>query len=93
MYSDLLHITQTPEGTIGASTNIFVQPTANGWNLIFWEGWGDCPSGCINNRYVYFTVTRAGSISRVGEYLRVYNSAMNVFEVTGQPRFGVPRAP
>ena len=35
---------------------------------MFKHGWGDCPSGCINNHFFYFEVdTAAGTIKKHGE--------------------------
>ena len=27
------------------------------WNVMFWQGSGDCPSGCTHNEYYFFAVT------------------------------------
>jgi len=59
--------------------------------LVFWEGWGDCEAGCINNRYSYFSAKKDGSITKVGEYVRSYNEDKNAFETTGAPMWGVPK--
>ncbi len=84
-------IEKTAKGTIGASTNITALDRADGWDLVFWEGWGDCPAGCINNRYSYFSVKRDGSVAQVGEYARVFNADQNSFDSTGAPMWSVPK--
>ncbi|HEX7594257.1 MAG TPA: hypothetical protein VF429_08815 [Anaerolineae bacterium] len=84
-------IEKTPKGTIGASTNITALDRADGWDLVFWEGWGDCPAGCINNRYYYFSVKQDGSVAQVGEYARVFNADKNSFDLTGAPMWSVPK--
>jgi hypothetical protein len=84
-------IEKTLKGTIGASTNITTLERADGWNLVFWEGWGDCPAGCINNRYSYFSVKQDGSVAQVGEYARVFNADKNSFDLTGAPMWSVPK--
>jgi len=90
-FPNVAHIKPTPPGTIGASTNIFVvYPRQDAIYLVFWEGWGDCPAGCINHRYYYFMV-KENVVTQVGEYARVYNSAKNDFEVSGVPMWGVPK--
>lgn len=90
-FPEVAHIKPTPPGTIGASTNITViLPRVDAWYLVFWEGWGDCPSGCINNRYHYFIV-KDGQATKVGEYARIYNAATNSFDTTGAPMWGVPK--
>lgn len=90
-FPNVAHIKQTPPGTIGASTNILiVYPRQDAIYLVFWEGWGDCPAGCINHRYYYFMV-KEGVASQVGEYARIYNTAKNDFDVSGTPLWGIPK--
>jgi hypothetical protein len=90
-FSAVTQIEKTSKGTIGASTNITVLDRADGWDLVFWEGWGDCPAGCYNNRYYYFSVKQDGSVAQVGEYARVFNSDKNSFDLTGAPMWSVPK--
>lgn len=90
-FPEMTHIKPSPPFSIGASTNItVVYPRTDATYLVFWEGSGDCPAGCINNRYYYFMV-KDGVVIKVGEYSRVYNEAKNNFETTGAPLWGVPR--
>ena len=90
-YPNLKGIKPTPKGTIGASTNIIGKETADGWNLIFWKGEGDCPAGCINNYYWYVSVDKFGATKQEGEYAREYNANTNSFQMRGQPMWGVPQ--
>jgi hypothetical protein len=90
-YPNLKDIKSTPQGTLGASTNIISQETAEGWNLIFWKGEGDCPAGCINNYYWYISVNKFGAAKLEGEYAREYNAHSNAFQTRGQPLWGVPQ--
>ena len=78
-------------GTIGASTDIVVQERSGGWNLVFWMGSGDCPSGCINNHYWYVSVEQSGQISLAGEYIREFDSATNSMKASGSAQWGIPR--
>jgi hypothetical protein len=78
-------------GMIGATTDITALQRADGWDLVFWEGWGDCPAGCINNRYSYFSVKKDGRVTQAGEYTRVFNADKNSFDTTGAPMWGVPK--
>ncbi len=82
-----------PKGTnaLGATTDIqVILPRQDAWLMVFWEGWGDCPSGCVNQRYTYFAVERDGRATKVGEYSRIFNSDKNAFEEKGSPLWGVP---
>jgi hypothetical protein len=89
-FPEVAHIKPAPRGTIGASTDITViAPRTDAWYLVFWEGSGDCPAGCINNRYYYFVV-KDGQAAKAGEYARIYNSATNSYDVVGAPMWGVP---
>jgi len=81
---------QKATGLIGASTDIKIIERADGWDLVFWEGSGDCPAGCISNRYQYFSVKRAGDVNKAGEYTRNYNASKNSFDVTGTSMWGIP---
>ncbi len=78
-------------GMIGGTTDITALQRADGWDLVFWEGWGDCPAGCINNRYSYFSVQPDGRVIQAGEYTRVFDADKNSFNTTGAPMWGVPK--
>lgn len=45
-----------PNGQYGGSSNVYPLQTIRGISYLFREGWGDCFSGCIYNRYWYFVV-------------------------------------
>ena len=45
-------------------SDIAAYPTAEGWEVIIFNQWGDCPSGCINKEMFRFEV-RGESIKRV----------------------------
>lgn len=90
-FAVLKGIQKKPAGSLGASTDIVVQERSGGWNLIFWQGSGDCTAGCINNHYWYVTVEKTGAVSLAGEYDRAYDGASNAVKTTGAPKWGVPR--
>jgi hypothetical protein len=90
-FPDLAKIKKAASGSIGAMTDIKIFDRGEGWEIVFVEGWGDCPSGCINNRYYYLSVRKDGRITKVGEYARIYNEATNAFQTSGVPMWGVPR--
>lgn len=47
---------------------IFFLPKGDSWHFVFKHGWGDCPSGCINNHYYYFTFNKQkGTVTKEGE--------------------------
>lgn len=89
-FPELKDIKPTASGTIGASTNITVQEMPGGWNLIFWKGSGDCPSGCINHHFWYISVDKTGKVAKAGEYVKEFDSAANNFKASGAPMWGVP---
>ncbi len=78
-------------GMIGGTTDITVLQRAASWDIAFWEGWGDCPAGCINNRYSYFSLQPDGRVIQAGEYTRVFDADKNSFNTTGAPMWGVPK--
>lgn len=50
------------------STGIRTFYLEDGYKFLFWEGSGDCPSGCIDIHEWYFIVTKMGIAQKVGEY-------------------------
>ena len=90
-FPEVAHIKPSPAFSIGASTNItVVYPRTDAIYLVFWEGSGNCPAGCINNRYYYFMV-KENVATKVGEYTRIYNADKNTFDTTGAPLWGLPK--
>jgi hypothetical protein len=90
-FPEMAKIQRAAPGTIGATTDIKVFDRGEGWELAFIEGWGDCTTGCINNRYYYFSVRRDGRITPVGTYTRIFDATTNTFQTSGVPMWGVPR--
>ncbi len=90
-FAEVAQVQKTPAGAIGASQNIFVFERTEGWDIAFWQGDGDCPAGCINNHYWYFSVKRDGRLSQMGEYVRIFDSQKNSFNISGVPMWGVPK--
>lgn len=90
-FAQVSKIQKAGAGIIGGSQNIFVFDRSDGWDLAFWEGSGDCPAGCINNHYYYFSVKKDGRVIKVGEYTRIYNSITNSFDATGVSMWGLPK--
>ncbi|MBI3914534.1 MAG: hypothetical protein HY327_10185 [Chloroflexi bacterium] len=90
-YPEVAKIGKAKAGIIGGSTDITVIERSDGWDLVFWEGWDDCPAGCINNRYAYFSVKKDGHLQKAGEYTRIHNAATNSFAVTGAAMWGIPK--
>ncbi|MBI1801950.1 MAG: hypothetical protein HYR71_10020 [Chloroflexi bacterium] len=90
-FPELRPITKAPPRAIGASTNITVLDDPGGWRLVFWQGSGDCPAGCINHHYWYVVVQPNGAVSLAGEYVREFSAAKNTIEERGQPLWGVPK--
>ena len=42
-------------------------PTADGWQVVFEVGWGDCQSGCIERHQWTYGVTRDGGVTLISE--------------------------
>jgi hypothetical protein len=42
-------------------------PAADGYQVVFEVGWGDCQSGCIDRHQWTYRVTHAGEVTLVGE--------------------------
>lgn len=70
---------------------IVVYEKQYGWEIVFYQGSGDCPSGCINNYFWYFSVYRDGNITKAGEYSRVFRPDKNDYQETGSPLWGYPK--
>lgn len=84
IYPEVKNIKRTTDA-IGQTMNISARQTDLGWNLMFWQGSGDCPAGCINDHYWYFTVYKNGKVEKIGEYEKIYNSRKNAPDETGSP--------
>ena len=84
------HVQPKSPGAIGATSDITTIERADGWDLVFWEGSGDCPAGCIDNRYYYFSAKKDGRVVQAGEYARIFNADKNSFDTTGAPMWGIP---
>jgi hypothetical protein len=79
----------TPEPFV--PDRVIVNDYGNRWDIIFSTGSGDCPSGCLNNYYWYFSVWPDGKIEKVGEYSRVFVPSTDSYEEEGVPLWGIPR--
>ena len=90
LFSMVANIVTAEPQVIGASQDIYILPRAGGWDIVFWEGTGDCMAGCLNNHYWYYKVEKIGQISQVGEFERVYNVSSNDFILRGMPLWGIP---
>ena len=61
LYADLSGVKYAePDGYAGDSPNIYPRSTPSGLTYLFRDAWGDCPSGCIYNKYWYFIITPTG---------------------------------
>lgn len=49
-----------PDSYAGDSPNIYPRSTSSGLTYLFRYAWGDCPSGCIYNKYWYFIIMPTG---------------------------------
>jgi hypothetical protein len=58
-------------GTLVGNMDIFYTVRNNVKQLIFWHGEGDCPAGCIDNWYWYFSVFPDCSVRYDGESPRL----------------------
>ena len=58
------------------------------WDVVIWHGEGDCPAGCIDNYYYYYSAWRNGRVEKAGEFSRVLNRASNSYVERGTPLWG-----
>ncbi len=49
-----------PNASIGDGTDIRASASNDEWHVEFRLAWGDCPSGCMEERWLHFAVTSAG---------------------------------
>lgn len=82
-YPELKNIEETPEVTIGKSMDIRAKQEDDLWKILFWQGSGDCPAGCLNDHEWYFTVKNNGSVEKAGEFERNFNSRKNGYDEKG----------
>jgi hypothetical protein len=50
-------------GQIGEGPHVMVEKVADGWQLTFVTGSGDCFAGCIEHAFAKFLVTPAGLVT------------------------------
>lgn len=70
---------------------VSVLERGNRWDIVFQTGSGDCPAGCINNYYWYFSVWQDGQVQKMGQFSRVFVPSKNGYEEKGSPLWGIPR--
>jgi hypothetical protein len=63
-----------------------------GFDVVFKLGFGDCPSGCTENDYRYFSTDGACAPAQVGRYHARWG-LQSCLEVDGAPMWGNPSAP
>ncbi len=51
------------DNLIGQAAWYEVETSADGWQVTIRIGWGDCPSGCINQHRWIYSVGRSGAVS------------------------------
>jgi hypothetical protein len=61
--SQFLGYRQQVPGQIGDGPHVVVSKVADGWQLTFVTGSGDCFAGCINHVYAKFLVTPSGQVT------------------------------
>jgi len=79
----LTRFVKPPPGLVGSGTDIFAKDVPDGWNIVFWEGWGDCLAGCINGRMCYVSVDTSGAVTLVGQFKREYDNGINAYRDSG----------
>jgi hypothetical protein len=89
-FPEVSEIEASDPTTIGISQDIYIHPIDPGWKIIFWQGSGDCPSGCLNDHYWYFSVKKNGEISLSGEFERIFDPFSGDYIITGEPLWGIP---
>jgi hypothetical protein len=57
-----------PDFLIGDGSTVCATIDGDTYHYVFDKASGDCPSGCINHRYYYFTTDLAGTITEHGSW-------------------------
>lgn len=78
--------------TSGESESIEAFTSTGGYRLVFYRGFGDCPSGCINREYFYFETDQSCAPNAAGDYHVIYDSGQNCMRVVGEPLWDIPSA-
>ncbi len=70
---------------------IYVFEKGNGaFQLAFYQGSGDCPSGCIDSAWTYIEMNEACEPERAGSFSATYSGEGNCREVSGSRMWGKP---
>jgi hypothetical protein len=79
----------------GTGDGSFIYPYGRGdggFDVVFKRGLGDCPAGCTENDYRYFSTDQACRPQKVGQYHAAWG-ADSCLEVEGTPMWNHPPAP
>jgi hypothetical protein len=90
-FPELNSISKRTPMEIGYSGDIFVQNAPDGWKVIFYSGWDDCPAGCINGRWYYVSVDTTGVARMSGKFKREYDGSANRYLDSGVALWGMPK--
>jgi hypothetical protein len=66
--SNFLGYTLRDPDLIGQSAWVEAKAVANGFELTFFHGEGDCPAGCIERSFIKFFVDRDGRVEKRCEW-------------------------
>lgn len=94
LYEDTFHVFSAGIGNvpIGGYDYIYVEAGGDQWNITFSHGWGDCPAGCIDQKYFFFTASADGTqMQKLGEWQMVYDHATNTTKEVGNKPWDIPR--
>ncbi len=59
-----------PNAIVGDGNHIWALKKSGDWDIVFSQGIGDCPSGCIYRDFFYVTVSLSEEVSQIVEVLQ-----------------------
>jgi len=68
---------------VGCSRDIIAERKEGFWEIVFYQGRGDCQAGCIEKMYTYFTVDDSGNVDKVKTEGKLWET-LDSFWVSGK---------
>lgn len=92
--ADIVAIYNPADGTSDGSYIYAYARGDGGFDIVLRRGRGDCPAGCTDNDYFYFSTDGACRPQKVGHYRAAWGSSSgSCLEVEGAPMWNHPPSP
>jgi hypothetical protein len=91
--ADIVAIYNPADGTSDGSFIYAYARGDGGFDVVLRRGQGDCPAGCTDNEYFYFSTDGGCRPQKVGHYRAAWGTGSGCLEVEGAPMWNHPPSP